>query len=251
MLMFIGMGLWDERDISCRGLEVARRADEVYVEFYTSKLMGTNLKRIEEFLGRKVVELERSDLEENCGWIIERAKDRDVAILIPGDPMIATTHSALRCEAERRGVKTRVINSGSIVNAVCGLTGLHNYKFGKSATVSWMRSRTPIDVINQNLSINAHTLLFLDLHPRPMLISDAVKILTEVDENVGELFAVGIARAGSESPTVKCDRLKNLKDYDFGDPLHVMVVLAKLHFMEFECLRIFADAPKELEEIVE
>ena len=29
MLMFIGMGLWDERDISCRGLEVARRADEV------------------------------------------------------------------------------------------------------------------------------------------------------------------------------------------------------------------------------
>ncbi len=251
MLIFIGMGLWDERDISCKGLEIARRADEVYIEFYTSKLMGTNLKRIEEVLGRNVIELNRSDLEENCRWIIERAKDRDVAILIPGDPMIATTHSALRYEAERRGVKTRIVNAGSIVNAVCGLTGLHNYKFGKSATVSWMRSRTPIDVINQNLSIKAHTLLFLDLHPKPMLIGDAVKILMEVEKDLGELFAVGIARAGSENPTVKCDRLKKLKDYDFGDPLHVMVVLAKLHFTEFECLRMFAEAPKELEEIVE
>ncbi len=62
MLIFIGMGLWDERDMSCKGLEIARKADEVYIEFYTSKLMGTNLERIENFLGRKVIELERSDL---------------------------------------------------------------------------------------------------------------------------------------------------------------------------------------------
>jgi diphthine synthase len=251
MLIFVGMGLWDEKDMSCKGLEIARKADEVYIEFYTSKLMGTSLERVENFVGRKIVELSRSDLEENCGWIIERAKERNVVILVPGDPMIATTHSALRYEAERRGVKTRIVNAGSIVNAVCGLTGLHNYKFGKSATVSWMKSRTPIDVINQNLSINAHTLLFLDLHPKPMTVKDAVEILMDVESSVGDLFAVGIARAGSENPVVKCDRMKSLRDYDFGEPLHVMVVLAKLHFMEFECLRLFAQAPNELEEIVE
>lgn len=251
MLIFIGMGLWDERDVSCKGLEIARKADEVYIEFYTSKLMGTSLERIEEFLGRNVVEVGRSDLEENCRWILERAREKDIAILVPGDPMIATTHSALRLEAEKMGVKTRVINAGSIVNAVCGLTGLHNYKFGKSATVSWMKSRTPIDVINQNLSINAHTLLFLDLHPKPMKINEAVEILMDVDKDVGNLFAVGIARAGSDEPIVKCDRLKRLRYFDFGEPLHTIVVLAKLHFMEYECLRLFANAPKELEEIVE
>ena len=252
MLIFIGMGLWDEKDITCRGLEIAREADEVYIEFYTSKLMGTSLDRIKEFIGREIRVLERSDLEENSRWIIERAKDKTVAILTPGDPMIATTHSALRLEAEKRGVKTKIVNAGSIINAVCGLTGLHNYKFGKSATVSWMKSRTPLDVIMQNQSINAHTLLFLDLHPKPMTIRDAVDILMAIDSDVGELFAVGIARAGSDSPVVKCDRLKKLKDYDFGNPLHVMVVLAKkLHFMEYECLREFAQAPEELEELVE
>ncbi len=251
MLILIGMGLWDERDISCKGLEMARKADEVYIEFYTSKLMGTSLERIEGFLGRRVVEVSRSDLEENCRWILERAKEKDVAVLVPGDPMIATTHSALRLEAEKMGVKTKVIHAGSIVNAVCGLTGLHNYKFGKSATVSWMKSRTPIDVINQNLGINAHTLLFLDLHPKAMRIKEAVEILMDVDVDVGKLFAVGIARAGSDRPIVKCDRLERLKHFDFGEPLHTIVVLAKLHFMEYECLRLFANAPKELEEIVE
>lgn len=250
MLILVGMGLWDEKDISCRGLEIARMADEVYVEFYTSKMMGTSLEKIREFIGRDVIELRRSDLEEKCGWIVERAKRMNIVILIPGDPMIATTHSSLKYVAEKSGVKTKVVNSGSIFNAVCSLTGLQNYKFGKSATVSWMKSRTPIDVIYQNQSINAHTLLFLDLHPKPMKIDDAIKILIDVDEEVGNLFGVGIARAGSEEPVVKCDRLKTLKDYDFGDPLHVMVVLAKLHFMEFECLKIFAQAPDELEEIV-
>jgi diphthine synthase len=252
MLIFIGMGLWDEKDITCKGLEIAREADEIYIEFYTSKLMGTSLDRIEEFIGRKIKVLERSDLEENSRWIIEKAKDKTIAILTPGDPMIATTHSALKLEAEKMGIKTKIVNAGSIINAVCGLTGLHNYKFGKSATVSWMKSRTPLDVIMQNQSINAHTLLFLDLHPKPMTIRDAVDILMAVDDNVGEFFAVGIARAGSDSPVVKCDRLKKLKDYDFGNPLHVMVVLAKkLHFMEYECLREFAQAPDELEELVE
>jgi len=250
MLIFVGMGLWDEKDITYKGLEIARRSDEVYIEFYTSKLMGTNLDKIEKFIGRKIKMLERSDLEEKSRWIVERAKDRTVTILTPGDPMIATTHSSLRLEAEKRGIKTKIVNAGSIINAVCSLTGLHNYKFGKSATVSWMKSRVPLNVIMQNLSINAHTLLFLDLHPKPMTIRDAVNILLDTGD-VGELFAVGIARAGSENPVVRCDKLERLKSYKFGDPLHVIVVLAKLHFMEYECLRVFAHAPEELEEIVE
>ncbi len=255
MLLLVGLGLWDERDISCRGLEIVRRADEVYVEFYTSKLLGTDLRRMEEFFGRRIEELERSDLEENCGWIIDRARERDVVVLVPGDPSIATTHSALMLEAVKRGVEVRVVHSSSIINAVCGLTGLHNYRFGKSATVSYPYagrvSKTPINVIKQNLSIDAHTILFLDLHPEPMTVPKAIEILEEADESVLDLFGVGIARAGSDRPSVKCDRLERLKEFDFGEPLHVLVVLAKtLHFMEFECLKRFASAPDELEELV-
>ena len=250
MLVFVGLGLWDEKDITLRGLEYVKKADVVYVEFYTSKL-SVGLKELERAFGKEIKMLERKDLEEESYKIVEEAKMKDVVILCAGDPMIATTHSALMLEAERAGVKTRVIHNASIVNAVCGLTGLHNYRFGKSATVSWHRSRTPVDILKQNLSIDAHTLLFLDLHPRPMKIRDALEILFEIDESLKDLYAVGIARAGSDEPIVKCDKAKELLYYDFGEPLHVLVFLAKtLHFMEYECLREFAKAPEEIKALV-
>jgi len=250
MLTFIGLGLWDVKSISVKGYEAVKEADEVYVEFYTSKL-SSSIDEMEEFFGREIVELERSDLEENSQRLIERAKEKNVVLLVPGDPMVATTHSALRLEAERRGVRTRIIHGASIISAVCGLTGLHNYRFGKSATVSWHRSETPVRVVNANRSIDAHTLLFLDLHPEPMKIMEAVDLLISVDDTLKDFYAVGLARAGGEDPVVKCDKLEALKDIDFGEPLHVMVILARtLHFMEFECLREFADAPPELERLV-
>ena len=250
MLTFVGLGLWDAKDISVKGFEAVREADEVYVEFYTSKLVSS-IGEMQEFFGRKIIELERSDLEENSHRLIERAKSRNVVLLVPGDPMVATTHSALRLEAERSGVKTRIIHGASIISAVCGLTGLHNYRFGKSATVSWRKSETLVEVVNANRSIDAHTLLFLDLHPEPMTINHAVEQLVSMDDSMKEVYAVGIARAGSDDAVIKCDKLEALKNIDFGKPLHVLVVLGRtLHFMEFECLREFADAPPELERLV-
>ena len=40
-LLFIGLGLFDEKDITLKGLEAARDADIVFAEFYTSSLRGT------------------------------------------------------------------------------------------------------------------------------------------------------------------------------------------------------------------
>jgi len=250
MLTFVGLGLWDVEDISVKGLKAVQDADEVYVEFYTSRI-STSVRDMERFFGRKIKTLERGDLEERSSKLVEAAKEKNIVILVPGDPMVATTHSAIRLEAEKRGVKTRIIYGASIVSAVCGLTGLHNYKFGKSATVSWHTSRTPVDVVRANMEIDAHTLLFLDLHPEPMRIGDAIEKLSDIDASITDLFGVGIARAGSSDAVVKCDRLEKLRHYDFGEPLHILVVLARtLHFMECECLIEFASAPSEIEEMV-
>ncbi len=257
MLTFIGLGLYDEKDISVKGYEKVKEADEVYIEFYTSRLVGTTKERIEEFFGREIVELKREDLEDRSGELVERARDRDVVLLIPGDVAVATTHSSIMLEAKQKGVDVRLIHGASIVSAVCGLTGLHNYRFGKSATVAYPYgetvSRTPIRVILDNWSINAHTLLYLDLHPEPMTIARAVEILKKADDGVLEgAYAVGIARAGSERPVVRCDRLYKLPEHDFGEPLHIMVVLAKkLHITEYEFLSAFAGAPDELSSLVE
>ncbi|MCS7121844.1 MAG: diphthine synthase [Archaeoglobaceae archaeon] len=248
MLIFIGLGLWDIKDISLRGLEVAKRAEKVYVEFYTS-LFFSSVDEISKILGKEVEVLKRSDLEENCRVILEEAKNKDVAILVPGDPMVATTHTALRVEAKKIGVESKIIHSSSIISAICGITGLQSYKFGKSATVSWTKSRAPVDVIFANRSINAHTLLLLDLHPA-MKISDAIEKLQEVDENLSKMYAVGVARVGYDN-LVLCNKMEELKKYDFGSPPHCLVVLSpKLHVVECEYLRIFANAPDEIERFV-
>ena len=254
MLIFIGTGIWDEKDLSLRGLEAARNADEVYAEFYTSR-PATDAEKLSEIIGREVRLLNRSELEERSIELIKRAKKRDVALLIPGDPMIATTHAALRVQAKQNGVKTKIIHSSSILSAICGITGLHNYRFGRSATISYPHttiSRFPAETIEVNLRLNAHTLLFLDLHPDPMEIPKAISILEKLDESFLNLFAVGVARAGAEDCTTKCDRLEKLKRFDFGPPMHVLVVLApKIHITEFEYLKEFADAPEELINLVE
>lgn len=253
MLFFIGMGLWDEKDITLKGYELARKCDEAYIEFYTSHLGGTTLHNIENLLEKNVGVLERSDLEENSGRIVEEASNKDIAILVPGDPMIATTHSAISLEARKKGVGVNVVYNASILTAVCGLTGLHNYRFGKSASISYPHgkpSRSPINTIRANWDIDAHTLLFLDLHPEPMKINRAIDILQKADEEdaLQGCYAVGIARAGSADPLVRCDMVENLKEIDFGGPLHVLVILApRVHFMEYEFLKEFAKAPGDLE----
>ncbi|MEM0332523.1 MAG: diphthine synthase [Archaeoglobaceae archaeon] len=249
MLILVGLGLWDIRDISIRGLEAAKKADKVYVEYYTS-LFFSSPDEIAEKIGKRVEVLERKDLEEDCIKIVEEAKNKDIVILIPGDPMVATTHSILRVEAKRRGVESKIIHSSSIMSAVCGATGLQSYRFGKTATVSWTKSRAPLDVIEANRKIDAHTLLLLDLHPKPMQISEAVDILASIDSRVLNFYAVGLARIG-ESSEVYCDTLSKIRDHNFGATPHCIVVLApKLHIVEYEYLSLFANAPKELEQIL-
>ena len=51
-----------------------------------------------------------------------------------------------------------------------------------------------------------------------------------------------MARAGSETPVVKANSMRKLKDYDFGAPLHILVVPASIHFIEEEALQKFAGA---------
>ena len=58
-------------------------------------------------------------------------------------------------------------------------------------------------------------------------------------------IAVGIARAGAPDASVKADLLPRLQGYDLGGPLHILIIPARLHFMEAEALRILADAPAD------
>jgi diphthine synthase len=256
-LVFVGLGLNDEKGISIKGLEETKTADAVFIELYTSLMPDFNMQNFEALCGKKVQVISRRELEEENGTIIlEAAKKGKAVFLVPGDPFIATTHVTLRIEAEKHGVKTRIIHGASIISAIISLSGLHNYKFGKTVTVPFPEnfSETPYNVIDQNKKLGLHTLCLLDLKAKEkqfLSINHAIAMLLAVEQKSKKLVitpntvAVGIARAGSNNPTLKADFLKNLVNYDFGEPPYSLIFPGDLHFMETESLIVFAGAPAE------
>ena len=135
-LIFIGLGLYDELGLSLRGQAEARSCDRVFAEFYTSVMPGLSIERLSEAIGKPVDILSRNDVEEDAeNKILSKAKTERIAILVAGDPMVATTHVDLRLRAHRAGIGTRIIHAASVSSAATGATGLQSYKFGRTITV--------------------------------------------------------------------------------------------------------------------
>jgi diphthine synthase len=249
MLTFIGLGCCDEYDVSVRGLDAIRKANTVFLEVYTSVLTGTTIPQLEEYYGKKITPLHREDVELNPEPILDAAVSGDAVFLTAGDSMVATTHADLRIRASKRDIPTRIIHGASIATAVCGLSGLQNYRFGKSVSVPFPYEKwfpmTPIEVISANLARDLHTLVFLDIQKdkeRYMKIAEAVDLLEEQASLVGTsiLLYIGIARAGSDNPVVYAGSAEKMRKFEFGAPLHVVIVPAKLHDIEREYLVRFA-----------
>lgn len=264
-LVFIGLGLFDEKDISLRGIEEIKSADTAYAEFYTSLMPNFSIKKLEEIVGKKVNVVSRRVLEEESGHsLLEEAKKRKVVFLVAGDALMATTHVDLRIRAEKMGIRTRVIHGASIVSAAMGLSGLQNYKFGKSVTITFpqgeVMSETPYKTILENHVMGLHTLCLLDMkaeEKRYMTIKEGLQLLLTVEKenrkHVATLstLVVGISRAGSTVPVVKAGCLGEVMDYDFGSPPHTLIFPSRLHFMEAEALIMLAKAPETIREKTE
>jgi hypothetical protein len=92
------------------------------------------LKIIDRKKETKPYEEVKKDLEEEQETFLEKARKNDIALFVPGDPLIATTHIDLVFEAKRRKIPVKIIHNASIFSAI-GEAGLQIYKFGKTATV--------------------------------------------------------------------------------------------------------------------
>jgi diphthine synthase len=247
MLTFIGLGLYDKTDISEKGLAFIRSADIVYLECYTSRLMGTTIEELSAYYARPVHPLFRDDVEQHPDAFLTEAEGKNIVFLCAGDPMVSTTHADLRMRAAARGIRTAIIHAASISSAVCGLSGLQNYRFGKSCSLPFPQKNwfptSALDVILQNLSLRLHTLVYLDIHDdRFMTVPEAVELLEQMaaERKVIVPLYVGIARAGSGEPVVRAGTADTVRAADFGPPLHILVVPAELHDMEREYLEVFA-----------
>ena len=256
-LIFIGLGLYDEKDISLKGLKEIKNCEKIFAEFYTAKLTGTDLNRIEKVIGKPVKVLNREETEKG-DKILNIAKEKTVALLTCGDPMTATTHVDIRFRAVKMGIKTRIIHGSSIITAVPGLLGLQNYKFGRTTTLAFPEKNyfptSPYNVIKENKEMGLHTLILLDIQEekrRYMTANEGMNLLLKMEEKHKEKIITKeeiicvVARAGSDEPIVSAGEIKDIIDRDFGPPLHTLVIPGKLHFMEIEAIQILAQLPAQ------
>jgi diphthine synthase len=247
MLTFVGLGLFDKTDISEKGLACIRQAAYIFLDSYTSCLMGSSVKELEEYYQKPVHRLFREDVEQHSDCLLELAGKGQVVFLCAGDPMVSTTHADLRIRAAERGIRTAIIHAASIASAVCGLTGLQNYRFGKSCSLPFPQKNwfpaTPFDVIAQNLGRRLHTIVYLDIQKdRFMMINEAVVLLEQMagEKQVSIPLYVGVARAGSDDVVVRAGPAEKIRTEEFGPPLHILVIPAELHEMERRYLELFA-----------
>lgn len=247
MLTFVGLGLFDKTDISIKGRTCIGQADVVFLECYTSRLMGSSIQELEAFYEKPVRPLYREDVEQHPDEILRMAETKNVVFLCAGDPMVSTTHADLRIRAEELGIPTAIVHAASISSAICGLTGLQNYRFGKSCSVPFPQKNwfptTSLDVISQNLAQRLHTLVYLDIqNERYMTIAEAVTLVEQIaqEKQIKIPLYVGIARAGSVAPVVLAGSAERMLSAEFGPPLHILVIPADLHDMEREYLVRFA-----------
>ena len=150
-----------------------------------------------------------------------------------------------------------------------GCCGLQLYLFGETVSIPfWTDSWTPssfYDKIEANLDRDMHTLCLLDIKvaertvenmmrnrnifepPRFMTVSQAIDQLLKIKEDkpVGKISedtpAIGVARVGQEDQKLVSGTLKDLREIDFGSPLHSLVIPGKMHELEqnaFDYLRL-------------
>lgn len=166
MLYLIGLGLGDVTDITVKGLETVRKCDKIFLEAYTSLLLNSELETLEKYYDKQITIADREMVESESELILEPAQTQDVAFLVVGDPLGATTHTDIILRAVERGIDYRVIHNASIMNAVAS-TGLQLYHFGDTVSICfWKENWRPtsfVDKILQNLRNGLHVLCLLDI----------------------------------------------------------------------------------------
>ncbi|QLQ82499.1 hypothetical protein HG537_0H02610 [Torulaspora globosa] len=269
MLYLIGLGLSYKSDITVRGLEAVRRCSRVYLEHYTSILMAASLEELQEFYGKEVILADRELVESGSDEILRDADSEDVAFLVVGDPFGATTHTDLVLRAKKAGIQVETIHNASVMNAV-GACGLQLYNFGQTISMvfftdSW-KPDSWYNKVWENRKIGLHTLVLLDIKvkeqsienmargrliyepPRYMSISQCCEQLLEIEEKrqdqayTPDTPVVAISRLGSPTQTLKAGTIRELANYDSGEPLHSLVILGRqCHELELEYLLQFTD----------
>jgi len=229
----IGLGL-NERGISLHGKKILKNCKKIYLENYTVDFPYAK-KELEKQLKIKVVEANREFIESEK--IIDEAEKQDVVLLVYGSPLSATTHTALINKAVKNKIKYKIIHSASIFDAIAE-TGLHLYKFGKTASLpKYTKNFAPtsfIEIIKDNQKIKAHTLLLIDIG---LKFENAREQLKKIGYNLFSKEKIIICSQLGFKSKIFYNTLENINSEKIKEP-YCIIIPSELHFSEEESLKL-------------
>jgi len=231
MLYIIGLGL-NEKGISKQGMLALEKCHKVYLEGYTVDF-PYDLNELR--LGKKIKVLERKDVESN--QLIKEAKGRNIALLVYGSPLFATTHMSLILDAKAQKIEVEVIYSASVFDAIAE-TGLQLYKFGKIASMP-KEDADFLKYVKENLSIKAHSLILIDIG---MSFKKAIeKLQKAIEKQKIEVDKIVVcSKLGTDDPVIFYGNISELKDKELGiQAPFCFIIPSELHFLEEEGLKRF------------
>jgi diphthine synthase len=251
MLWLIGIGIHGYEGISIHALDILKICDIVYIERFTSALSDDDLQGLNSLIGKNdngIRPVERWFVEDGRE-ILEEAKNKDIALLAYGDPLIATTLTELHVRAVKNSIKVNIIHAASGITSLIGETGLHIYKFGRTVTMM-SEPQSTVSVYNtifDNLLAGNHTLILTEYHNRhnKFFFLDPIyifKMLLEIENDLNhkafseETFMIIASRIGTKQKKIISGKVKSLTDLDFGTGPHSIIITGQLHFTESDAL---------------
>lgn len=237
MLYIIGLGL-NAKGISVEGMDAVSRCKKVYLENYTVDF-PYSIGELTEIIGKKIEPMNREDVENLK--IVDEGKKLNVALLVYGSPLTATTHISLIEEAKASGIKYKVIYGSSVIDGVAE-TGLQLYKFGKIASMpAWRKNYEPdsfMEIVQQNLSMKAHSLILIDIG---LDIREALSQLEKSAKNhkVKIEKIVLCQSLGTKHQKIFYKSLDELRGFDNVRKPYCIIIPSKLHFVENDFLKNF------------
>jgi diphthine methyl ester synthase len=232
-LYLIGTGM-NEKSLTVEALEILKSCDTIYLENYTVNFPYPK-KNLETNYNIKIQELDRQKIEDES--ILQEAKTSEVALLVYGDALSATTHIQLILEAKKQNIPYKILHNASILTTIAE-TGLSLYKFGKTTSMpNWTEHTNKptsfANYIEQNQSIGAHTLILTDIG---LEIKNAIQQLEESYKELPEKI-IAISRAGTERQKIFYDTPENLKKENVAMPF-CLIIPSELSHAEEEFLEM-------------
>ncbi len=247
-LSLIGIGPGNLDLMTKQAIDVSQSADIRFLEGYTSSLPTESQKELENMVGEWSMLMR--PMMESADEILKIAENKKVAIMVIGDPMIATTHIDIRLRCLERGINFNYIPGISAISLAISTSGLQSYRFGRQITITYQYGEylpiSPLIQMVENRSRGLHTLALLDLDPTgmgveipvPMTPEEAGRILKEMakksEENVDDIESWNVlvcSDLGTFSERIIATTVGELCNIH-GGRIHSLIFPSEMHEME-------------------